>query len=655
MARPIVLSNGTLHVGINLFGLVHDLYYPHVGHENHAAANKLRHLVGVWVNGEFSWLDDGNWEFSFSYEPHALIGHTSAHNKQLDIMLEFTDCVDSERNVFMRTIHVVNARSDVREIRLFMHQVLIISNSLGADTAQYLPEQSGILLYKGRRAFVVGGQGEAGNTFNQFSIGSFGIEGKEGTYRDAEDGQLSGNPVEHGRVDSVIGFTMSIEGFSSTRVSYWLTAAKTQSEAIALHQMLQRSPLAERFMRTAEFWHRWLAVAEPSIKKLPKHVQGRVRQSLLITKAHINHNGAVIASTDTAKLNYDRDAYAYFWPRDGAYGLWPLMRLGYKTELKRFFEFCRTALHPQGFLMHKYQADGAPGSSWHPYLVAGRIVPPIQEDETAITVILFDRFLATTKDRRLLEEFYDSLIVPMANFMASYIDPHTKLPHATYDLWEEKFLTTTYTTATVYAALTAAATMAQRLKRQADAVRWQTVADDIRLAAHSLLFNTSTGYFCKGFINKAGEHGIDLDYDLTIDSSSFYGAYLFGLFEPDASELTQSFKTLQATFSLGGEPWLVPRYAHDKYQLADPASIGNPWFVCSLWAAQYALLTGNAQKAEQVLDAVAGFMLKTGVLPEQVGGYNHKKIAAIAPLVWSQAEFINTALDIAKQKETHGL
>ena len=38
MSRPIVLSNGHMHVGLNTFGLVHDFYFPYVGQENHAAA-----------------------------------------------------------------------------------------------------------------------------------------------------------------------------------------------------------------------------------------------------------------------------------------------------------------------------------------------------------------------------------------------------------------------------------------------------------------------------------------------------------------------------------------------------------------------------------------------------------------------------------------
>jgi len=76
MARPIVLSNGELHVGLNDFGLVHDFYFPYVGLENHSAGKSMRHRVGVWVDNQISWLDEDNsWTFAFSYPHSALIGH----------------------------------------------------------------------------------------------------------------------------------------------------------------------------------------------------------------------------------------------------------------------------------------------------------------------------------------------------------------------------------------------------------------------------------------------------------------------------------------------------------------------------------------------------------------------------------------------------
>lgn len=646
MTRPILLSNGTLHVGINLYGMVHDLYFPHVGLENHAAAQHMRHRIGIWVDGMFSWLDDGNWQFSMRYDPHGLIGHTTAHQERLDVTLEFTDCVDSEWNVFVRNIQVVNSSDKPREIRIFLHQMLLISNSLNRDTAQYLPEQTAILHYKGHRAFVVGGKDSRGQPFNQFSIGLFGIEGHEGVYKDAEDGALSGNVVEFGQVDSIFGFKLDLAPLESTRVYYWLAAATKHEEAIALHNYMQKIDIAERFAHTADYWRRWLAPAEKHIVHLPKEWQTPFRNSLLLVKAAIDHQGAVIASTDTTMLNYWRDAYAYCWPRDGGFALWPLVRLGYKTELKNYFAFCRQGLHPQGFLLHKYQADGAIGTSWHPYLVQGRVIPPIQEDETAVVVWLFCQYMRINRDRKVFDEFYDTLLAPMCNFMASYIDPQTKLPHASYDLWEEKFLTNTFTVALVYGALSGAAALAAKHKKHADAVKWQTVADEIKMASQHLLYRQDLKYFCKGFINKGNNQ---LQYDDTIDTSSLYGAHLFGLFDNNSSEITEAITTIQQLYSVQGDkPTLAGRYKNDQYAQAQGATVGNPWFIATLWLAQFDLHAGKHDRARTTVEWVKDRMLGTGVLSEQFDPFN-LKFLSVAPLTWSQAEFLTTVLDLMER------
>ena len=192
MARPIVLGNGELHVGINRFGQVHDFYYPYVGYENHAAGSSIRHHIGVWADGGIHWTDNGDWEFNFSYPYESLIGHIIAKNKKIDIAIEFDDMVDSEFNAFVRNIHVVNLRPEKRDIRLFIHQAFIIGDSRSnTDTAQYLPDANAILHYRGRRAFVISARTEVQEYFDQYSIGLFGIEGRKGTFCDAEEGVLA--------------------------------------------------------------------------------------------------------------------------------------------------------------------------------------------------------------------------------------------------------------------------------------------------------------------------------------------------------------------------------------------------------------------------------------------------------------------------------
>jgi GH15 family glucan-1,4-alpha-glucosidase len=528
MARPIVLSNGELHVGINDFGLVHDFHYPFVGLENHTLGRGLRHRVGVWIDGILSWLDDGSWELDFTYPHTALIGHTIATNKKLNVRLEFDDFVDCEKSAFVRAVHVINTSDRDRNVRVFMHQAFVIGDSRGnTDTARYLPDSEALLHYRGDRVFVISGQMTESGSFDQYSVGLFGIEGHEGTWRDAEDGDLSMCNVEHGRVDSVLRFNLEIAKHSSKRLHYWIAAGTSLRSALHTHQMLRDDGVIVRMNATAEWWQTWLKPVVGAAQRMPKEYQHEFIMSAMILRSQIDNHGAIIASTDSAMLNYGRDAYAYSWPRDGAYTIWPLIRLGYTDEPVRFFDFCRRGLHPRGYLSHKYRSDGALGSSWHSYLHEGGIVaPPIQEDETALVLFIFCEYYHMHTSDRLLSDYYESFVQPMANFLADYIDDDTHLPRPSYDLWEEKFATTTYTVAITYAALLAAAVLAEKTGDNTNAVIWRSAADDMQRAARKHLYRPGIGYFAKSLYHAKGA----TSYDDTIDISSFYACFMFGLF-----------------------------------------------------------------------------------------------------------------------------
>ncbi len=649
MARPIILSNGELHVGINKYGLVHDFYFPYVGLENHAAGKSLRHRVGVWIDGQISWLDDANdWQCSFRYPNDALIGHIVAKNEQLGVLLEFDDAVDSYISVFMRNIHVVNLRNEPREIRLFMHQAFVIGDTRSnTDTAQYLPDSNSVLHYRGRRAFIVSGTA-GGKPFDQYTVGLFGIEGREGTYRDADDGELSFCNVEHGRVDSTLRFKLQLGPLSSERVHYWIAAGTSTREALYIHKQVLSEGIPKRLDMTADWWQEWLRPALRVAEKIALEHRRQFIKSMMIIKSQIDKRGAVMASTDTTMLNYSRDAYAYCWPRDSAYVLWPLIRMGYVDEPRRFFEFCKRGLHPNGYLMHKYYADGSIGSSWHPYIHEdGSVSPPIQEDETALVLFVFAQFYHTNASSRLLHEFYDTMVVPMAQFLAGYIDATTGLPKPSYDLWEEKYLTSTYTTAVVYAALLAAADLADSTHDSDNAVKWRSAAGDILTAAHKHLYNHDRNAFYKGLLVKDGT----IHYDNTVDISSMFGAFMFGLFTIDSEELSQMAQTLEELFGHNGVVLGLPRYENDGYCRVSNETNSNSWIITSLWFAEYYIETNESSKGGAILDWVRDRAGMTGILPEQLSPID-ESFVSVAPLTWSHAEYIATLLDTITEKSS---
>jgi GH15 family glucan-1,4-alpha-glucosidase len=645
MGRPVVLSNGQLFVGLDESGLVHDFYYPYVGLDNLTTARNSQHKIGVWVDGSFAWVSNSTWEVSANFEAEALVSDITMRSKALAVTLHFTDFVDPEYNAFVRRITVTNDTDSERDVRLFMHQVFQISRAGRADTALFVPDDNYLLDYKGNCCLLIAGRFTGDGDFDQFAVGNYGIEGKAGTYLDAEDGELSGNAVEHGGVDTVLRFRKQTGGHASFDVDYWVVAADSQSDAQVVHTHLKYYSILDRLGKARDYWREWLAPASTKLATIAEADRVEVQKSLLVIKAHCDDRGSILASGDSSIFNFGRDYYCYCWPRDAAYALWPMIRFGLYDEARNFFTFARATLHRDGYMMHKYQPDRAIGSTWHPLLHGRHKELAIQEDETAMVVFMIGEYYRASKDVTLVEDFYENLIAPCASFMANFVDEATGLPHASYDLWEQKFLTSTYTVCTVIAALDTAVELASVVKHSSDDMDlWKRAANRMREGLQALYH--PDGYFRKGFLLQ--EDG-NLAYDDTLDISNLYGPYMYANLPITDPRLQSTFeyvqKELTNTSPVGG----VIRYPDDNYFLAKSQYKGNPWIVCTMWLAQYYAATGQVDQAKGLMRWAQDRKLPSGILSEQFDPDTGYAIS-VAPLVWSHAEFCNTALDIAEIK-----
>jgi glucoamylase len=219
------------------------------------------------------------------------------------------------------------------------------------------------------------------------------------------------------------------------------------------------------------------------------------------------------------------------------------------------------------------------------------------------------------------------------------------LPHASYDLWEEKFLTSTYTTCTVIAGLETAAKLAEVVNQPDDAVRWKQVAQGIRNNLDKLYRGNA---FVKGFVLQ--ENG-ELEYDETLDISSLFGPFMFAglpLDDPRLKSTAEQIEKRLLNTSPGGG---VLRYENDPYFLAKKQYKGNPWIVTTLWLCQYFSTVGRDDDAHKLLDWALKRELPSGVLSEQFDPVDGSPLG-VTPLVWSHAEMINTLLDLSKNAQT---
>jgi oligosaccharide amylase len=640
MSRSVTIGNGTILVGLDNRGQVRDFYFPFVGESNHVsgASGSFVHRIGVFADNKISWLDDSAWKVTVTSSDHSSIGMLFAENTELGITLSSRDAVHNEKNIFLRHFTIHNHRKETRIIKLFLSQQFRISESRRGDTGFYDPRVRAIIHYKGNTTLLVNAM--MGKTpFQEYNIGLFGIEGKEGTYMDAVDGKLENNPIEHGSVDSVLGLTFEIEGDSAKDAHYWIVCGTSVTEVHMLDEMVLREQPERLIVSTEKYWQAWLEKEQTDISFLTPELQSLYRRSLLVMRVHTDNHGGIIASSDTDMLHHGRDTYGYVWPRDGAFIAHAFDVTGYQDVSRRFFEFIAKRLEPNGYLMHKYRSDGVLGSSWHPWMIDGMPILPIQEDETASVLFVLWEHYERYRDVEFIESLYNTFIEPAATFLCEYIEPTTGLPQASFDLWEEKYGTSTYTAASVYGGLMAAAKFAMLLGKDGPARTYQAIAQRMQTAIAEVLFDTEQKIFVKQVRHIDGE----LVFDRTLDTSSLYGLLYFNVFDVDDKKIISTVKAIEDRLSVKSVSEGFMRYEADGYYRMQDADSPNPWIITTLWIAQYYIMKAtkmtDLKRPLEILEWTGSHATVGGVLAEQMHPHTREQLST-APLVWSHAEFV---------------
>lgn len=653
MARSLVLGNGNLALTMDHHGQVRDLFYPYVGQDNHLSESNL-HRLGVWVDGNFSWLKDPDWQTHIECSTKSLAGTLTKLNSSLGIKITFFDSVYNEKDIFIRRVSIENIGSDMKEVKLFFAHEFEIKESHRGDTAYFDPHHHTIIHYKGRRVFLINAH-HKDQPFDQYTTGVYHLDGKEGSFRDAEDGILSANNIEHGPTDSVIGVTVSVPPKGKEIIHYWLCAAKSLDEAHNLNSYIIKKGPDHLLRTTKDYWNAWLGKYEFNFHGLADNLVHLFQKSLLYIKTHADNRGAIIASLDTSMLQHGKDTYAYMWPRDAAFSVLALIRAGDHNAARRFFLLCNNLISSHGYLLHKYLPDGSLGSSWHPWIRDGKAILPIQEDETASVLYALKLYYEYSKDLELIERVYNSLIKNAADFLVKFRDPITGLPRPSHDLWEEKYGVHTYTVASIFAGLKAAAYFAEILGKEDHVHTYTSVAENIKTSLLKYCWDKEAGYFIKGIYYK--DDG-STAADKTIDASSAYGIAVFGVLDADDDRLIEAFDATQATLMAPTKTKGLARYAGDQYYKKYSHLPGNPWIITSLWLAQHqAMIAKKEEDLEPViawLEWSEALALQSGVLPEQVNPETGDPVNA-TPLAWSHAEYVRTVFTYLDALERLGI
>ncbi len=655
MPRDIPVGNGSLLVNFDCDYQLRDFYWPHVGQENHTEGHPFR--FGIRVDDDFRWVTDPAWTRRLDYQGDTLVTEVELEHPDLGVSLVANDLVDFHENIYFKRIRVRDRTGRARRVRLFFAQDFHIYGNDVADSAYYEPERRAVFHYKGKRWFLVNTGKRDGDDWkigvDRWAVGLKEMAGREGTWRDAEDGELSGNAVAQGSVDSVVALDLSVPAGGEAEGWYWIAVGSGFKEVVRLNRGIRARGAEFYLNRTAHYWRLWQTEDQAeNLDCFDEEVQRLYRRSLLVLRTQIDNGGAIVAANDFDIARFARDTYSYMWPRDGALVASALTQAGHPGTTRRFFEFCSRLITDEGYLLHKFNPDGSLASSWHGWLNGGEKVLPVQEDETALVLWALWRHFQRFPDVEFIKPLYRNLIIRAAEWLAAYRDPGDKLPLPSWDLWEERWGVLAWTVGAVWGGLAAAAEFAGAFGETDLRDRYRAAAAEIKEATERRLWSEDRGRFLR-MLSRRDDGG--MDEDGTVDAS-LMGLWYFGMFPADDPRIAATMNAVRERLWVRSPVGGIARYENDAYQRAgDAADVpGNPWFICTLWQAQWHIAAAKSKEdlraAAEILGWAADHALPSGIMAEQVHPFTDEPLS-VSPLTWSHSTLVATVREYALRCE----
>ncbi len=635
--RDIPVGNGSLLVTFDDKYQIRDVYFPHVGQENHTEGFPFR--FGVWADGEFSWVYEDDWKRELKYLPETLVSDVKLTNEDLGLEIISNDTVASHENIFLRRVRVSNLLDKQREVRVFLHHDFRISENKIGDTAFYEPEALALVHYKKDRYFLI----NTAPHFDNFATGRKDFRDQEGTWRDAEDGNLNGGAITEGSADSTIQINLTIEAQATREFYYWICAGKSLAEVSELNtHVITQMP--ENYLKyTENYWRAWVNKNDTDFAGLSPEIIELYKRSLLVIRTQIDNGGAILAANDSDVSARATDHYSYLWTRDGALVAYALDLAGYPFLTRRFFEFCGRIVHPKGYFLQKYNPDGTVASGWHAAwdIWAKKRLLPIQEDETALVIWALWEHYAQYRDIEFVRALYRPLITKCADFMADFRLDKLNLPKPSWNLWEDRRGIHIFTVSAVIGGLRAAANFARLFGETERAEFYEQIADKFTNGLDEHLYSAELGRFLRALEFNGDEH-------YTVDTSvgsSVFGLFYFGVFPATDEKVQKTMKAVEERLWINTKIGGVTRFENDSYMRVTGEVTGNPWFICTLWLADYRIAVAKKREhlkgALEILEWTCKRALPSGVLAEQVNPLTGEPVS-VSPLTWSHSTFVAT-------------
>lgn len=289
-----------------------------------------------------------------------------------------------------------------------------------------------------------------------------------------------------------------------------------------------------------------------------------------------------------------------------------------------------------GSWFQRYWLNGDKAPSW------GNFMHSTQMDETGITLYALNKYYKTLSGIQR-DLFLDDVWLCVLQ-AAEYLMKRTGrgLHEPCMDLWETCYGTFTYTNASIYGGLSAAADVALMRHERGLSTRWLNRSEYIKQQTIDRLW-LDEGYFAKAIMNDV--------VDVTVDASILGTITPFKLLSPEKEQEREMIKSIiraleqKLAIKVNGYQGIC-RYENDHY------IGGNPWIVSTLWLSKALLYLaayepdGREEYIERALKYICWSLEGTtgpGLFPEQVDKHTGRPAWAI-PLGWSHSLFIDNII-----------
>jgi GH15 family glucan-1,4-alpha-glucosidase len=237
--------------------------------------------------------------------------------------------------------------------------------------------------------------------------------------------------------------------------------------------------------------------------------------------------------------------------------------------------------------------------------------------------------------------------------MVGFRSPRTGLPEPSWNLWEDRRGIHTFTCAAVVGGLRAARNFATLFGDDERAAEYEAAALEVCDGMREHLYRSDLGRFARSISTRSDGA---FDVDGTIDSSLF-GIFYFGAFDANDPMVRDTMQAVEdrlwAKTGIGG----LARYENDGYMRVrkDGESVpGNPWFICTLWLAEYRIASANTleelERSVELLEWTVTHALPSGVLAEQVDPFSGAPLS-VSPLTWSHSTVVSTTMAYLRKLE----